>query len=331
MNKSKLRLTISLIVVLLVILLTSTFAWFTGLVHPDLDSTLTAGSYTEVFLDSADIELDSEKNPIYHGQKGYDENNQKYENADAPYYSKFDIKYKALSNNNLKVKYTTNYCVIAVTSFFEWDCKTSIKNIFGESDATIDSQLSKYIGEKNISSDTKGRVYYKFNKETLKFEKFIENQQFDKYTAPADSADKEGYVVLEGNSKDSSAKVTHIVIKKQFVSKYFTIVYSKLTTNDEGVTDQNIPPINMDENGYLYLYKSKGEIIEKANDIASSKKLNGTRFSIGYYGSKTVIEDEKNVIKYTTFAFSNDVFRGATFSFSIAAEGVDHYEDEIIS
>ena len=141
MKSNNTKISIALFVVMLVSLLTGTFAWYVSNSTAKIYGVLAAGSHIDVILSDGAI-----SSAPYNGQLGYDNSNNIYTNDDAPYFAQFDISFKAVGSKDIKVKYLPQYCAIAVNPFFGWDSVKTIQNLFDKSfDASQLDKLNHYL------------------------------------------------------------------------------------------------------------------------------------------------------------------------------------------
>lgn len=267
-----------LVIVLLVCTMALTFAWFSLGNDTSMSSSLEAGTYTMVqFSDAQGIV--SEK---YNGQKGYDENGNLCQDADAPYEGLYHTSMKLQGDGDLNLKMQITEVLVKVTPDFYGYSATSTFRYFVQEFDGYDGVAQNHVAQ--CTFDEHGNPIFGENAVDAQNEVFV-------YTSDG---------TLGG-------EVLYIRMDIANVQKFFTFEYAKITSDKPPYAYGDFVDT---QRGLTFLHGPNSIVNppEVASDIAYGK-ANAICAKITY--------SSQNYKK--PFIFADEAFKGSTFLFNVLA------------
>lgn len=222
------KITPILTIVVLFVLLVSTYAWFSNLSYVRIISNIGTGAPTKIVLgvgDKNDFNIEDLNIPFYQGQKGFDEKGVAYPKEEADYLYAVDVNflYKAQATSTSTLYVTLDKAVIKVGSLYNLSKDASLELLGINISGFTDDDYKKY-----ISNDT------------------------ELYSAPT-TGNSSVYIVYDNINN----KVVAFVFKGEETSKHFEFDYWKSYSQKVNREDS----ISAKESGILLTY---GETISEA-------------------------------------------------------------------
>ena len=321
MNAEK-HVTVILLIVVVIVALVSTYAWFSGASSNKITGTITsmtgsAFSFTDgtgEVTDDTDYSgyddypgyATSEQThvPMYAGQKGYhyDDTLQtpawvSYTGSDAPFYLFKNISYKMYGNSYLTMLVLLEKFVVTLDQeSYNYNFNQTLTNICGVADVGSITTSDYFV----LNSSFKNNKA--LNPSTGSQEIFV-------------SIDDEDANYVANDT--STYKVIAIIYRGTEVSKYMTLNYWKSNQSNGRVDGEDNP---LDSRGVLPSESHTSAVVNNVNsgitltyptDVCEAGMLNYVGIYVGFYGYQNG--------HYTQCLFSEARFRGSTFYFILSA------------
>ncbi len=294
-----------LLIIVVLIALISTYAWFSASAYRSAGIELFSGTPTSFAL--SDDEGDQNGGVYsfetqYSGQKGYKPDGTAYQDADAPFYVFKNIAYKMFGQSDVVVTVELEKLTVILYSEEE---NAEVESRYNY---TFDQTLNKVMGltSSEVSNLTAA-------------------QRLNYYVSAADYATNEAvlpsganpnaiYMVYDYDSEEpSNSKVTHLIFTKSVVETYLTFEYWKSNNTSNGgagiLPTDNPAPTSAKGTGITLVYETDG-----TGDVSQTGTLNHIGLYLGFYGN--------DGSKPTECIFSNKVYEGAKFKVLFSAGGM---------
>lgn len=298
MNAEKHVLPILLIVLVLVTLV-STYAWFAVSSAEVLKVSIELGSVTTFTINAGQSQSGSNFNfeDVYSGQKGYKPDGTPYTDADAPFYLFKTISYEMSGQSDTIVDVLLEKLTVQVGGMYLYSFNQTLKNVVGLSDDQISALTNSTI---------------------LNYYVTATDYASDATTLPTGANPSPIYMVCEIEN-DEITSITHIIYTSTVVQTYVTYDYwvSNGTDNDgDGVLPTD-PHASKKGTGIQLQYIEQGQSYDSTHYDGAVCKTGYTNY-VGIYAGFYGFDGNKP----TECVFSNKNFQGSTFTFTFSAGGM---------
>ena len=320
--KAENHVAVILLIVLVIVALVSTYAWFTTSSNHTIFDLMNSGSPISFSFTDGSGSPSEEKDhvdfddypgyifedethiPTYSGQKGYYNSGTEqsptwtaYTGSDAPFYLFKNISYKMYGASNLTMMVLLEKFVVTLDqSSYNYTFSQTLTNICGVAD----------VGSATISN------YIVLNS-AFKNNKSLEPSTGSQEIFVSIDDEDEDYVA----NNTATYKVVAIIYKGTEVSKYMTLDYWKSNESNGRVDGEDNP---LDSRGILPSETNTHAVVNNVNsgitltyptDVCEAGMLNYVGIYVGFYGYQNG--------HYTQCLFSEARFRGSTFYFIFSA------------
>ena len=314
MNAEK-HVTPILLIVVVLVALVCTYAWFTAgdaiVANIEMSSgvatafSLTGGEIGQETIYTASDLYSGEGRSLYSGQKGYKVINastsQVYTDNDKPFYVFKTLSYKMSGQADVVVDVALEKFFVKVHTMYTDTFKDTLKNIMG----LTEEQATAVMADNSL----KANYYVEYTSQM---------ESVSKITAPTGANPSPIYMVYNS----TTSKVIYLVFTGNQMSNFMTFDYwvSDGTSNGNlGLIPNDNPannPASKKATGIRLHFLESGSTPGEGYDGVVTKTgfVNYLGVYVGFYGHDGT--------KYTECAFSNQKYRGSTFSFMFSAGGM---------
>ena len=288
-----------LLIIVVLIALVCTYAWFTESNYTNAFLTISAGTPTAFALSENGVDPNKgiyKFETQYSGQKGYKSDGSPYDDADAPFYLFKNIPYKMYGQTDAVL--TVELEKLTVILYSE------------EENAEVESRYNYSFDQTliNVTGLTSSEVSNLSAAQRLNYYVTAADYEDDETVMPSGSNPNAIYMVYDSTLQ--TPKVTHLIFTKSVVDTYITLEYwdSNNTSNDGAgiLPPANPASISAKGTGITLTYAS--------GRVSQSGTTNYLGLYLGFYGY-----DGEN---YTECFFSNNKFQGASFKILFSAGGM---------
>lgn len=274
-----------LLIVVALVALVSTFAWFSVNQAAISYTTFNSGSSTSFSLTQESGFIDgvytAGEEDYYQGQKGFDEEGNQYPAADsdAPYGFTYNLMYRMSSGSAVNVRVSLDKVIITLGETYNYSLQKTIDEII------VGSHIeAEYLDQ-----------YYSTSIDSL----------------PSGIGASDFYCVC---TQDKS-QVTHFVINGSlYTSEHFYLDYWESTVS--GVERNGIGYVSARVGGVTLPYMSdeNAETTTLGGGVTAQGRANYIGIYIGFFG-----KDTNTGVYNKQFLFSDPIFQGSIFDFELSA------------
>ena len=274
-----------LLMVVALVALVSTFAWFSTIQTSIVDLSLESGTSTSFTLSQESgftdgVHTAGEEN-YYQGQKGFDEEGNEYlaPNSDAPYGFTYNLLYRMSSGGAVTVRVSLDKVVVTLGNNYNYSLQKTIDEII----------VGSHVEEQYLDQ------YYSTSVNSI----------------PSGIGASDFYCVC---TQDKS-QVTHIVINGSlYTSTYFYLDYWESTV--EGVARNGTGYVSARTSGVTLPFMSdeNAATTTLGGGVTAQGRANYIGIYIGFFG-----KDTNTGVYNKQFLFSDPIFQGSTFDFVLSA------------
>jgi len=274
-----------LLMVVALVALVSTFAWFSTIQTSIVDLSLESGTSTSFTLSQesgfTDGVYTAGEEDYYQGQKGFDEQGNQYPAADsdAPYGFTYNLLYRMSSGGAVTVRVSLDKVVVTLGNNYNYSLQKTIDEII----------VGSHVEEQYLDQ------YYSTSVNSI----------------PSGIGASDFYCVC---TQDKS-QVTHFVINGSlYTSTYFYLDYWESTV--EGVARNGTGYVSARTSGVTLPFMSDENAATTmlGGGVTAQGRANYIGIYIGFYG-----KDINTGLYNKQFIFSDPIFQGSTFDFELSA------------